>query len=162
MAKLTDKQKKKIIAEKINGSSLRALAAKYGVSRTTISRVLKSDKEMSQKVTQKKAENTASVLAFMESQKNDVCRVIGSLLKAIEDPEKIAAAPLNQLATAMGIVIDKYTAQALAAAQAVEPKDNNLLAAIENWQEDNFSDLREVQPPPAVDHEVVETGGLSG
>lgn len=160
MAKLTDKQKKKIIAEKINGSSLRALAAKYGVSRTTISRVLKSDKEMSQKVTQKKAENTASVLAFMESQKNDVCRVIGSLLKAIEDPEKIADATLNQIATAMGIVIDKYTARE--AAQSADPKDNNLLTAIENWQEDNFSDLQEVQPPPAANHEVVETGGVSG
>lgn len=160
MAKLTDKQKKKIIAEKINGSSLRALAAKYGVSRTTISRVLKSDREMSQKVTQKKAENTASVLAFMESQKNDVCRVIGSLLNAINDPSKIAAAPLNQLATAMGIVIDKYTAHEMA--QTTETKANNLLAAIENWQEDNFDDLREIQPPPAVNHEVVETGGVQG
>ena len=43
MAKLTDKQRKKIIAESVNGSSIRALAAKYGVSTTTIQRVLKSD-----------------------------------------------------------------------------------------------------------------------
>ena len=160
VAKLTDKQKKKIIAEYINGSSLRALAAKFGVSRTTISRVLKSDKDMSQKVTQKRAENTASILAFMESQKNDVCLVISNLLSAINDPAKIATAPLNQIATALGIVIDKYTARE--AAQTTEPNVNNLFAAIENWQEDNFSDLREVQPPPAADHEVVETGGLSG
>ncbi len=160
MAKLTDKQKKKIIAESINGSSLRALAAKYGVSRTTISRVLKSDPDMCQKVTKKRAENTVSILAFMESQKNDVCRVISSLLKAINDPEKIADATLNQIATAMGIVIDKYTARE--AAQSADPKDNNLLTAIENWQEDNFSDLQEVQPPPAANHEVVETGGVSG
>ena len=86
-----------------------ALAAKYGVSRTTISRVLKSDPDMCQKVTKKRAKNTISILAFMESQKNDVCRVISSLLKAINDPEKIADATLNQIATAMGIVIDKYT-----------------------------------------------------
>lgn len=160
MAKLTDKQKKKIIAESINGSSLRALAAKYGVSRTTISRVLKSDPDMCQKVTKKRAENTVSILAFMESQKNDVCQVISSLLKAINDPEKIADATLNQIATAMGIVIDKYTARE--AAQSADPKDNNLLTAIENWQEDNFSDLQEVQPSPAANHEVVETGGVSG
>ena len=160
MAKLTDKQKKQIIAESVNGSSLRALAAKYGVSRTTISRVLKSDPEMCQKLTQKRAENTVSILAFMESQKNDVCRVISSLLKAINDPEKIADATLNQIATAMGIVIDKYTAHE--AAQTADPKANNLLTAIENWQEDNFSDLQEVQPPPAADHEVVETGGIQG
>ena len=59
-----------------------------------------------------------------------------------------------------GIVIDKYTARE--AAQSADPKDNNLLTAIENWQEDNFSDLQEVQPPPAANHEVVETGGVSG
>ena len=59
MAKLTDKQRKKIIAESVNGSSIRALAAKYGVSTTTIQRVLKSDTTLTQKVAQKKAENKA-------------------------------------------------------------------------------------------------------
>lgn len=54
MAKLTDKQRKKIIAESVNGSSIRALAAKYGVSTTTIQRVLKSDTTLTQKVAQKR------------------------------------------------------------------------------------------------------------
>lgn len=55
MAKLTDKQRKKIIAESVNGSSIRALAAKYGVSTTTIQRTLKSDNDLKQKVAQKKS-----------------------------------------------------------------------------------------------------------
>ena len=108
MAKLTDKQRKKIIAESVNGSSIRALAAKYGVSTTTIQRVLKSDTTLTQKVAQKKAENTASILAFMDSKKNDVCGLIDKLLAAMG----------NQLATAMGIVIDKYTAN-----EAIKPSD---------------------------------------
>lgn len=54
VAKLTDKQRKKIIAESVNGSSIRALAAKYGVSTTTIQRTLKSDNDLKQKVAQKK------------------------------------------------------------------------------------------------------------
>ena len=103
VAKLTDKQRKKIIAESVNGSSIRALAAKYGVSTTTIQRVLKSDTTLTQKVAQKKAENTASILAFMDSKKNDVCGLIDKLLAAMGDEDKLAAATVNQLATAMGI-----------------------------------------------------------
>ena len=160
MAKLTDRQKKQIIAEKVAGSSLRALGAKFGVSPTTIRRVLLNNPEFKQKVTQKKQENTASVLAFMESQKQDVCKVIDNLLNAINDPEKIAAAPLNQLATAMGIVIDKYTAGE--APKAADERQNNLLAAIEGWQEEAFDDLPEIQQAAAADPEMVEAAGLSG
>ena len=51
---LTDKQKKKIIADRADGLSLRQLAAKYGTSTTTIHRVIGSDPETERKVTAKK------------------------------------------------------------------------------------------------------------
>lgn len=111
MAKLTDKQRKTIIAERAVGSSTRQLARKYGVSETTIRRTLKSDPEMAQKVAQKKAEHTASILAFMDSKKTDVCTLVEKILAAMGSEDKLAEATLNQLATAMGIVIDKFTAQ---------------------------------------------------
>lgn len=155
MAKLTDKQRKKIIAESVNGSSIRALAAKYGVSTTTIQRVLKSDTELTQKVAQKKAENTVSILAFMDSKKNDVCGLIDKLLAAMADDEKLASATVNQLATAMGIVIDKYTANE--AIKPSETKVNNLFEAMDAWEEDSFNDLPEVQQASKSDNEVVET-----
>lgn len=158
MAKLTDKQKKEIIAQSVEGASQRALAKKFGVAPSTIGKVLKKNPEFEQKAAQKKAENTASVLAFMENQKQDVCLVISSLLAAIKDPEKIAAATLSQLATAMGIVIDKYTA-------GETPKTagaayNNLLTAIDSWQEEGFNDLPEIQPQAAADTEMVEAGQI--
>ena len=128
VAKLTDKQRKKIIAESVNGSSIRALAAKYGVSTTTIQRTLKSDNDLKQKVAQKKAENTASILAFMDSKKNDVCGLIDKLLTAMGDEDKLAAATVNQLATAMGIVIDKYTANE--AIKSSDAKETNFFEAI--------------------------------
>lgn len=61
MAKLTDKQKKKIIAEHIEGATIRALAKKYKVSTTTVQRVLKSDADFTQKVTEKKEDNAKQV-----------------------------------------------------------------------------------------------------
>ena len=154
MAKLTDKQRKKIIAESVNGSSIRALAAKYQVSTTTIQRVLKSDAELTQKVARKKAENTASVLAFMDSKKNDVCGLIDKFLSAMGDDEKLAAATVNQLATAMGIVIDKYTANE--AVNASSAKENNLFEAIDSIGEEDLNDLPEVQHSAEGDSNMVE------
>lgn len=154
MAKLTDKQRKKIIAESVSGSSIRALAAKYQVSTTTIQRVLKSDAELTQKVAQKKAENTASVLAFMDSKKNDVCGLIDKFLSAMGDDEKLAAATVNQLATAMGIVIDKYTANE--AVNASSAKENNLFEAIDSIGEEDLNDLPEVQHSAEGDSDMVE------
>ena len=66
MAKLTDKQRKKIIADRAMGISLRELAERYHVSKTTIQRTLKSDPETVQKIQIRKAENTAEVLAHMD------------------------------------------------------------------------------------------------
>lgn len=159
MAKLTDKQRKKIIAESVNGSSIRALAAKYGVSTTTIQRVLKSDTELTQKVAQKKAENTVSILAFMDSKKNDVCALIDKLLAAMADDDKLAAATVNQLATAMGIVIDKYTANE--AFKSSDTKENNLFEAITAaGKEVDLSAIPELQSETASDTSVVDETGV--
>ncbi len=154
MAKLTDKQRKRIIAESVSGASIRALAAKYGVSTTTIQRVLKSDTELTQKVAKKKAENTQSVLAFMDSKKQTVCDLIDKLLAAMGDEDKIAATPLNQLATAMGIVIDKYTAGETP--KTADTAANNLFEAIEAIGEEDLNGIPEVQPPAEDDPGLVE------
>lgn len=154
MAKLTDKQRKHIIAESVSGASIRALAAKYKVSTTTIQRALKSDTELTQKVAQKKAENTQSVLAFMDSKKQTVCDLIDKLLAAMCDEDKIAATPLNQLATAMGIVIDKYTAGETP--KTADTAANNLFEAIEAIGEEDLNGIPEVQPPAEDDPGLVE------
>lgn len=131
MAKLTDKQRKKIIAERAEGLSIRALAKKYRVSASTISRTLESDPKTVQKVTQKKEENTVAVLAYMDGKKKDVCEILDKLLEAVKDEEKIKRTPLNQLATTIGILIDKFTAAELSGRGNVNA-ENNLLTAIQS------------------------------
>lgn len=155
MAKLTDKQKKKIVAESVNGSSMTALAKKYGVSTTTIHRVVHGDEKLKEKVEQKKAENTVSILAFMDSKKNDVCGLIDKLLAAMADDEKLASATVNQLATAMGIVIDKYTAN-----EAIKPsdtKETNFFEAIRSaGKEVDLSAIPELQSEAERDSVLVD------
>ncbi len=111
MAKhLTDKQKKKIIADRAEGMSIRQLSQKHKVSTTTIQRVIKSDPEFAQIVTQKKEENTADILAFMETKKGTVNQIIDRYLLALLDEERLEKATPSQLTTALGTLIDKFTA----------------------------------------------------
>ncbi len=61
MAKLTDRQKKQIIAEYAENKgqvSYASLDKKYGVSETTIRRVSKADPQMVEMVGQIKSDNT--------------------------------------------------------------------------------------------------------
>lgn len=145
--RLTDRQKKEIIAASVEGASNRRLATAYEVSETTIRRVLAGNAEMSQKVAQKKEENTANVLAHLENRKNDVCSLIDRLLKAMEDPEKIAETPLPKLATTMAILIDKFTAGESKTQSS--PAENNLLEQLrqiagQSTGEDECGDLPEI------------------
>ena len=108
-ARLTDKQKKKMVADYLELGSYNAVAKKNGVSNHTVKRIVLETPEISKKVQQKKEQNTADILSHMESQKDEVIKVMDEYLAAMRDPAKIKRAGVVQLATALGIVIDKYT-----------------------------------------------------
>lgn len=114
-ARLTDKQKKKIIADYTENGSYRATARMNGVSDDTVRRVVLSDDEILQKAAQKKEENTLDMLAYMDSRKEQAQGVIDDYLAALANPEKIASAKLSEIATALGIVVDKFTKTAAGA-----------------------------------------------
>lgn len=110
MAKhLTDLQKKKIIADRVENMSIRQLAQKHKVSTTTIQRVIKENPELTQIITQKKEQNTADILSFMEGKKQDVCDIISLYLEYLKDTSKLDRASVQSIATSLGIVIDKFT-----------------------------------------------------
>lgn len=109
-ARLTDKQKKKIVADYLETGSYRATGRKNGVSDGTVKRVVSDCGDIEQKIAQKKEENTADILAYMESQKGLVCEIIGKGLAALNDPEKLAESTPAQITTALGTLIDKFTA----------------------------------------------------
>ncbi len=108
-ARLTDKQKKKIVADYLETGSYRATARKNRIADGTVKRIVLECSDIEQKVAQKKEENTADILAYMESQKGLVCEIIGKGLAALNDPEKLAEATPAQITTAMGTLIDKWT-----------------------------------------------------
>lgn len=106
-ARLTDRQKKRILADRADGMSLSQLSIKYGVSKTTIHRTLKNDPETERKVKEKKEQNTADILAYMESKRDKVCEIIDVAMEAL--PDKIRnAKTASDVTTALGTVIDKW------------------------------------------------------
>ncbi|MCM1227548.1 MAG: helix-turn-helix domain containing protein [Clostridium sp.] len=108
-ARLTDKQKKKIIADYLELGSYRAVGKKNGVSADSVKRVISKTDGFEQKAAQKKEENTADILAYMESKRQSVCQILDVGLQVL--PEKIAGAKsASEVTTAMGTLIDKWTA----------------------------------------------------
>ena len=109
-ARLTDKQKKKIVADYLEIGSYRATGKKNGVSTDTVKRVVLSDPEIVSKAKRKKEENTAEILGYMEGKKQIVCEIIGKGLIALNNQKKLNEANPSQITTAMGTLIDKFTA----------------------------------------------------
>lgn len=108
-ARLTDKQKKKIVADYIESQSINAAAKKNGVSWGTTRRVIEECGEIEQKLEQKKEENTADILAYMERQRDRVCGIIDVGLSAL--PERLEnAKSASEITTALGTLIDKWAA----------------------------------------------------
>ena len=107
-AHLTDRQRKKIIADYVECGSYNEAAKMNGVSRNTVKNVIMKDAESAQKCAQKKEQNTADILAYMESRKEQAKEILDTYLETLKNPEKIAAAKLSEVATTMGIVIDKF------------------------------------------------------
>lgn len=110
MGKLTDKQKKEIIADKADGMSLRKIAAKFSVSPHTIKKALDDDPETARLCAQKKEQNTLDMLAFLDSRLAKAQELVELLMEEMANPEKISRASEQMLATAMGIIIDKFVA----------------------------------------------------
>ena len=107
-ARLTDKQKKKIVADYLETGSYNATAEKNGVCGHTVKRIVAECPEISEKLEQKKEDNTYDILAYMESKRGVVCAIIEKGLAALNDPEKLAEASPAQITTALGTLIDKW------------------------------------------------------
>ena len=107
-ARLTDRKKKKIIADYLELGSYNATAKKNGVCGQTVRRVIEGSQEFAENLQRKKDENTADIIAYMESQREAVCKIIETGLRVL--PEKIEnAKTATEITTAIGTLIDKWT-----------------------------------------------------
>ena len=109
MAKLTDLEKQQIIADYIETQNYSEVAKKYNRSVETIRNVVKDNKDVGEKLKQKKEENTQSTIEYMQTQHESKKRILDKILKAIEEKADNIDMFTNikDLATAYGIILDK-------------------------------------------------------
>lgn len=108
VAKLSDKQRKQIIAERVSGQRYKQIAIKFHVSETTVRNVCHKDPKTAERCASKKEANTLEMLAYMDSQKGKAQELLSKIIEALGDPEKLARANVRDLATAYGIIADKF------------------------------------------------------
>ena len=109
MPKLTDRQKKKIIADYVDNGNYSETARINGVNKSTVQRLISKNQEVQQKAQEKKEENPQDMLQYLESKKEDKKRVIELCFKALED--KLASpdmfTSIRDIAMVYGILVDK-------------------------------------------------------
>lgn len=74
----------------------------------------------------------------MESQRKVVCEIIGKGLEALNSPEKLAEATPSQITTAMGTLIDKWTA--ISGGPADTAKEDDLSRSLRELGQEMESD----------------------
>ena len=129
-ARLTDKQKKKIIADYVELGSYNAVGKKHKVSATTVKNVVKGDSKSVKKCEDKKEQNTTDILTYMESKRDIVCEIIGKGLDILNGPDKLAEAAPSQITTALGTLIDKFTLAGASRSNAEQAEKTLALADI--------------------------------
>lgn len=108
-ARLTDRQKKKIIADYIQLGSYSGAGKLNGVARQTVKRIVMENADVSKKIQKKKEENTADIIDYMDKQRKDVCEVLGICLDELKKEGRYEKISPQQIAKTMAISIDKYT-----------------------------------------------------
>ena len=109
MAKLTDLEKKKIIADYVDNQNYSETARMNNVSVNAVKNIVLADEETANKFKQKKEENTQTTIEYMQTQHETKKRILDKILNAIETKadDLDMFTNIKDLATAYGIILDK-------------------------------------------------------
>ena len=109
MAKhLTDAKKKQIIADYVECGNYTEVARKHKVSKETVRR-LSNRTDIVKKAQEKKEQNTRDMLEYLDQKRDTAFKFIDKAFEEMCKEEKIEKTSIINLATAIGIVIDKYS-----------------------------------------------------
>ena len=139
MAKLTDKQKKQIIADYVETQNYSETARRNKVSDVTVKDVVTKDKTTLKKLEQKKEENTLSTIEYMQTQHETKKRILDKILYAIEtkaDNVDDMFTNIKDLATAYGIILDKEL-KVLELSKGVENKEVSRVMIVNSLPKDD-------------------------
>lgn len=126
--RLTDRQKKKIVADYVQLQSYARAAKLNDVAESTVRKIVKDNPKCADLCALKKEQNTQDMLSYLGSKRGEAQDLLGLYLQAMADPDKIAEATLPQLSTAFGTIVDKFAM--LGDQSSIEAPDDGLLEAL--------------------------------
>lgn len=110
--RLSDEEKKKIVADYINTQNYCETARINNVSEANVRRIIKEDKnikDITEKCEQKKEKNTRDILKYMDSiyekQKSIIDLSLSALEKKLKNPDMFTN--VKDIATVYGVIFDK-------------------------------------------------------
>lgn len=106
--RIEPERRMKILADYALEGSYRAAARKNGVSPDTVRRIVQENPEMARAADAEKNARARDVMSYMQGKADTVCEIIGNGLGVLSDPERMQEAKLRDIATMLGILIDKW------------------------------------------------------
>ena len=107
-ARITEVRRKKILADYLETENYRETGRRNGVSDVTVRKLLMENSDFKRAIEAKKEQDEADIIAYMDSKRDKVCKIIALGLDALADPEKLRGATPAQITTALGTLIDKW------------------------------------------------------
>lgn len=107
-ARITEVRRKKILADYLETENYRETGRRNGVSDVTVRKLVMENSEFKRAIEAKKEQDEADIIAYMDSKRDKVCKIIALGLDALADPEKLKGATPAQITTALGTLIDKW------------------------------------------------------
>nr|DAK79364.1 MAG TPA: hypothetical protein [Caudoviricetes sp.] len=106
--RIEQERRMKILADYTLEGSYRAAARKNGVSPDTVRRIVRENPEMVKVADTQKNARARDLMSYMQGKADTVCEIIGNGLGVLSDPERMQEAKLRDIATMLGILIDKW------------------------------------------------------
>lgn len=139
--RLTDRQKKKIVADYVMLQNYVQTAKLNDVAESTVRKIIKENPDCASLCDRKKEANTQDMISYLQSKREEAQDLLGLYMQAMADPDKIAEATLPQLSTAFGTIVDKFAM--LGDQSGTDIPDDGLLKAL--------SDVADLSPQDDVD-----------
>ncbi len=104
LGKISAKKRREIINDYNEYRAYSKVAKKHGVCPQTVKRIV--DEKKSKPV---KGEASYDVMEHISKSSKEVCDLIDKYLAVMNDPVRLENAPLNQVASSLGVLVDKFT-----------------------------------------------------
>lgn len=136
--KLTDKLRKKIIADYTEIGSYNEVARLNGVARNTVKNVVLKNEDTARLCQEKKEKNTQDILEYMDSkvdkQREIIDLALDVLKEKLENPDLLTN--IKDVATVYGVIIDKALKYKELQVKSGDNDRNNFADSIvELWKE---------------------------